>query len=192
MIFEISEPLCKNDISLHVLNKKHVDALVAISRDVRIWKFGTHDFSDESIFREKWIQKAFFEMENNKRICFVIFLGNKIIGSSSYYHIDPDNKNLSIGYTWFHPDYWGSSVNPLSKLIMLDYAFDTLDMIRVEFCVDSINLPSQNSLSKFGIQKEGVLRNHMILSSKRIRDSVIFSVIPQEWLVIKSNIERFI
>ncbi len=192
MIFKISEPICKNNISLCVLSEENVDTLVAISRDARIWKFGTHDFSDETIFREKWIQKAFCEMENNKRICFVIFLDDKIIGSSSYYHIDTVNKNLSIGYTWFHPDYWGSSVNPLSKLIMLDYAFETLSMIRVEFCVDSINLPSQNSLAKFGIQREGVLRNHMILSNNRIRDSVIFSVIPQEWLMIKSNIERFI
>lgn len=157
MIFKISEPLCKNNISLHVLNEKHVDALVAISRDARIWKFGTHDFSDEMIFREKWIQKAFSEVENNKRICFVIFLGNKIIGSSSYYHIDPDNKNLLIGYTWFHPDYWGSSVNPLCKLIMLDYVFKTLNMIRLNILV-LMRCMHWRRLSKNGV----VSRSHCL------------------------------
>src|SRR3990167_4926870 len=175
----------KNKITLTVLDGSHIENLVQISRDERIWKFATHDFSNEKIFRKKWIQKAFDEIKENKRICFVVLLDGKIIGSSSLYQLDSDNKKCSMGYTWFSPEYWGSYVNPTVKFILLNYVFNTLNFNRVEFCVDSMNLPSRQSLAKFKIQEEGLLRNHMILSNGRIRHSVIFSVIKEEWPLVE-------
>src|SRR3990167_1497330 len=174
MIFQITQPFCKNGISLHILNETHIDQLIKISRDERIWRFGIHNFCDEKIFREKWIKKAFSEMENNQRVCFSVFQDEKIIGSSSFYHIDSDNKKLSMGYTFFHPNFWGTNVNPLTKLMMFEYAFEQLNYNRIELTVDSMNLSSCNSLKKIGIQQEGILRNHMVLFDGRIRHSVIF------------------
>ena len=75
---------------------------------------------------------------------------------------------------------------------MLEYAFKELGCIRVEFQVDSLNTPSQNALQKIGIKQEGILRNHMLLSNGRIRDTYIYSIIPDEWPAIKQNIKQAI
>lgn len=190
MIFNITEKLSRGDVTLKVFEEKFIDPLLNISVDQRIWQYTPEAFSDPLVFKEKWINKAIKQMENNKRICFVVFFEKEIAGSSSYYQIDLENKKLNIGYTWFHPKFWGSTVNPLTKLIMLEYAFEHLNCIRVEFSVDSLNLPSCKALKKLNISEEGVLRNHMILADGRIRDSVIYAVTNQEWPKIKRKIQE--
>lgn len=188
-MFNASLQNSNGDLNLNVLNEDLVVDLVNLSSDSRIWKFRSEPFHEPQVFKEIWIDKTFKQMQSNKRICYVIYVDKKMAGSSSFYQIDAENKSLNIGYTWFHPDFWGTKANPLTKLIMLEYVFEQLDFNRVEFSVDSVNLPSRKALEKYGIKQEGVLRNHMILSDGRVRDSVIYSVIQQEWPEIKTNIE---
>ncbi|MDX2165381.1 MAG: GNAT family protein [Gammaproteobacteria bacterium] len=186
---QIESALAKDDIELHVLNETHIPQLEKLAQDERIWKFATHEHNR---FKEEWIDKAITQMQQNKRLCLVIFYQGNIVGSTSYYHIDLDNKKLTIGHTWLHPNHWGSKINRVIKLMMLEYAFDKLGFIRVEFQVDSLNIPSQNALQKIGIKHEGILRNHMLLSNGRIRNTYVYSVIPEEWPMIKQNIERML
>ncbi len=188
-ILKIKTPLKQDSIELHILNESHFSDLEKLANDKRIWQFATFEHNR---FKAEWIDKALMHMQQNKRICFVIFYQAKIVGSTSYYHIDVDNKKLIIGYTWLHPDYWGSKINRIIKLLMLEYAFKELGCIRVEFQVDSLNTPSQNALQKIGIKQEGILRNHMLLSIGRIRDTYIYSIIPDEWPAIKQNIQQAI
>lgn len=190
MILKINEKLRKDNVTLTLLNEKFIDSLVKLSDDKRIWQYVPEKFHESTVFQENWIHKAIKQIENDKRICFVVSFSEEIVGSSSYYQLDLENKKLNIGYTWFHPKFWGTKVNPLTKLIMLEYAFETLNCVRVEFSVDAVNLPSRKALNNLGIQQEGILRNHLTLSDGRIRDSVIFSVTYQEWPEIKNNIQR--
>lgn len=76
--------------------------------------------------------------------------------------------------------------------MMLENAFETLKLNRVGFSVDSINQRSCCALEKLGIKHEGILRNHLILPNKRARDSVIFSVINDEWIKIKNHLEKIL
>ncbi len=184
--------ISKDALRLQVLNEDLVSDLTNLSSDSRIWRFRPEPLYEPRVFKEKWIDKAFEQMQIKKRICYVVSVDQRMAGSSSYYDIDSENKKLSIGYTWFHPDYWGTTVNPLTKLIMLEHAFEQLGFNRVEFSVDSINIPSRKSLEKYGIKQEGILRNHMILTDGRIRDSVIYSVISQEWPEIKTRIQSLV
>lgn len=179
--------LSKDDIVLTVLNKDHESPLTALAAEKGIWEYAPEQYYEPEIFRKKWFDKALRQMEAKERICFVISHKNKIIGSSSYYEIDNSHKKLNIGYTWFHPTIWGTKINALSKLIMLEYAFETLKVNRVGFCIDSLNERSARALIKLGIKPEGILRNHMVLPNKRIRHSQMFSVISDEWMEIKNN-----
>lgn len=187
MIFEKELKLCKHDAELHVLNIKHVDMLTDLALEEKIWEHAPNKYYQTNIFKEKWFDKAVKQMNENDRVCFVIFYKNEIIGSSSYYEIDFENKKTNIGYTWFHPSVWGTKINALSKLIMLEYAFETLNLNRVGFSVDSQNERSCRALKKLGIKQEGILRNHLVLPN-RTRDSVIFSVIDNEWPEVKKSL----
>jgi RimJ/RimL family protein N-acetyltransferase len=173
------------------LNKKHENVLTELAAEKTIWTYAPEPYYQPEIFKEKWLNKAITQMNVNERICFVISYDENVVGSSSYYEIDLPNKRATIGYTWFHPQVWGSKINTLSKLIMLEYAFETLQLNRVGFCVDSLNKRSCLALEKLGITREGILRNHMVLPD-RIRHSVIYSVISDEWAVVKKSLEKIL
>ena len=190
MKFENNLSLQMQDIKLVLLNQSHIEPLAALAVNKKIWEYAPDDFYQPEIFKRKWLDKAMTKMANNERTCFVIFRGDQITGSSSYYNIDVDNKTLDIGYTWFDPDYWGTKLNPLSKLILMDHAFYSLQFNRVGFFVDSINLRSCHALKKLDVKQEGILRNHLILSNGRIRHSVVFSVISEEWPETRKNIMK--
>lgn len=189
MIFENNSNLNMGNVTLRMLETNHINQLEKLASDNKIWQHASEPFHESETFREKWFNKAIAQMNTKDRICFVIFQDGKMAGSSSYYEIDIDNKKLNIGYTWLHPSFWGTHLNAISKLILLDYAFNILKFNRVGFSVDSLNHHSCNALTKLGIKQEGILRNHLILSNSRIRDSVIYSVIQDEWTEIKKYIE---
>lgn len=190
MILNIDQQMCKGNIVMHLFDEQYADELANLAADARIWQYMPESLHESAIFKEKWITKTINHIKNHQRVCFIVFHKEQMAGSSSYYQIDIKNKKLNIGYTWFHPNFWGTSVNPLTKLIMLEYAFEILAFNRVEFSVEALNPLSRKALKKFGIQPEGVLRNHMVLSNGRIRDSVIYSIIKTEWPEIKENIQR--
>lgn len=111
------------------------------------------------------------------------------IGSSSYCDIRLANKGIEIGWTWLAKEHRGTSVNPESKLLMMTYAFETLGCERVQLKCDARNILSQNAIAKLGAVREGVLRKHVVVREGFIRDSVIFSVLREEWPRVKAGLE---
>jgi RimJ/RimL family protein N-acetyltransferase len=120
----------------------------------------------------------------------VIYLASgNAIGCTRYLNIDPLNRSLEIGGTWYGLDYQGTMVNTECKYLLLQYAFEELACIRVWFKADMRNLRSIHAMERIGAIKEGVLRNHMILPDGYIRDSALFSLLPNEWPRVKQNLE---
>lgn len=190
MILDIGQQMGKGDVMLRLFDEGYTDELAKIAADTRIWQYMPESLHEPAKFKEKWINKTIIHIKDHKRVCFIVFHKGQMAGSSSYYQIDIENKKLTIGYTWLHPNFWGTIVNLIIKLIMLKYAFEVLTFNRVEFSVDVLNSPSRQALSKFGIQQEGILRNRLVLSNGRIRDSAIYSIINTEWPKIKANLQR--
>jgi RimJ/RimL family protein N-acetyltransferase len=110
-----------------------------------------------------------------------------VAGTSSYLFIDPMNRTLEIGGTWLRPEFRGTSVNPEMKMLMLEHAF-TAGCERVQFTVDTRNSRSQNAMLKLGATKEGVIRRHLITWTGHKRDSVLFSIIADEWAGIRDQL----
>jgi RimJ/RimL family protein N-acetyltransferase len=113
----------------------------------------------------------------------------RAIGSTSYLDIQPQNKSLEIGWTWLGKPYWRTPRNTECKYLLLKYAFEVQQAIRVQLKTDSRNYISQNAIQRIGGVKEGVLRNHMIYPSGYIRDTVYFSILNREWPEVKARLE---
>ncbi len=113
-----------------------------------------------------------------------------ILGSSSYLNIALPEKRLEIGSTWYIRRLWATDVNPECKLLLMTYAFETLGIRRVEFCVDAINTRSRAAVTKLGVVQEGILRSHRFTEAGRIRDTVYFSVLEGEWPAVKAGLLR--
>lgn len=92
------------------------------------------DIFKPEIFKTHWLDKVIQHQEKGTRFCFVIYWQGELAGSSSFYDLDHSaHKCLSIGFTWYHPDFWGSALNPTVKYLLLNYAFEKLGMLRVAF-----------------------------------------------------------
>ncbi|MDJ1499626.1 GNAT family protein [Xanthocytophaga agilis] len=102
--------------------------------------------------------------------------------------IQPKHKKLEIGFTWMHPDYWGSSINTECKFLLLHYCFEHLDIQRVHIKTDETNTRSRKAIEKIGGQFEGIIRNDMVRDNGTKRNSASYSIIDQDWQHIKAHL----
>jgi RimJ/RimL family protein N-acetyltransferase len=103
------------------------------------------------------------------------------LGSTRYGNIVREHRRLEIGWTWLTPSRQRTAANTEAKLLLLTHAFETLGAVRVEFKTDALNARSRAALLRIGATEEGVFRKHMQTGSGRVRDSVYFSIVDDEW-----------
>lgn len=187
----LSKILNGDTVDLLPLEKKHFGELEIIAAEKKIWEFYTIDGSEPLKLREA-LDTALTEMERGTQVPFVIFhkVHNKVIGSTRFLDIQLHNRKLEIGWTWLHPDYWATVVNPECKLLLLTHCFEDLDLVRVQFKTDENNLRSRNAIEKVGGKFEGVLRNDMIRDNGTKRNSAYYSIIDEEWPVVKMQLKK--
>jgi RimJ/RimL family protein N-acetyltransferase len=113
----------------------------------------------------------------------------RVAGATRYLNIMPKDRGLEIGGTWYGTDFQRTAINTECKYLLMTHAFETLHAIRVQLKTDSRNERSQKAIERIGAKKEGVLRNHMILSDGYIRHSVFYSILDTEWAGVKKNLE---
>jgi N-acetyltransferase len=113
----------------------------------------------------------------------------KIVGTTRFYEIFANDRKAAIGYTWLAQSAQRTPVNTEAKLLLLRHAFETWKFVRVELITDVLNAQSRAAILRLGAKQEGILRNHLILPSGRIRDSVVFSIIDSEWPEVKARLE---
>lgn len=111
------------------------------------------------------------------------------VGVSGYLEIRPEHRGLEIGRTWIGKANQGSRVNPESKYLLFRHAFETLGALRVQLKTDLLNLHSQRAIEKLGAVREGVLRQYQIRSNGVVRDTVMYSVLANEWPDLKARLE---
>ena len=169
-------------VDLISLSEQHFPVLESLASVKRIWEFYTFDGSDPNSF-SKAINSTLVEREKGNQFPFIILhkSENKIIGSTSFLDIQPHHKKLEIGFTWIHPDYWGTAINLECKLLLLTYCFENLHTQRVQLKTDENNIRSRKAIEKIGGQFEGILRNDMLRSNNTKRNSAYYSIIEEEW-----------
>ena len=101
---------------------------------------------------------------------------------------NPLHKRVEIGYTFLGKSWQRTAINTEAKLLMLTHAFETLELNRVELLADYLNQASRKAILRLGAKEEGLLRNHMVMPNGRLRDSVLFSIIKNEWPGVKENL----
>jgi RimJ/RimL family protein N-acetyltransferase len=119
-------------------------------------------------------------LANSNNRTFVLFAGDELAGMSSFLGIDDGRQVLEIGGTYYRPQIRGTGFNRKAKDMMLRRAF-ACGIRRVQFRVDSRNQRSQVAMIKIGAIREGLLRADRITWTGHVRDTVLFSVLAEEW-----------
>ncbi|MDQ6420576.1 GNAT family protein [Paenibacillus sp. LHD-117] len=175
-------------VKLVPLERAHTHPLFEAAQAPEIWAhypITIETFAD----MESFVSKALEGRERNEQYPFAVFdkeLG-KFVGSTRYLRISEANNNLNIGSTWYAPEVWRTGVNTETKYLMLKYAFEILQVNRVEIVTSTDNKRSQRAIERLGAVKEGVLRKkyHNL-------DYIIYSIIPDEWEAVSHRLEGFL
>jgi RimJ/RimL family protein N-acetyltransferase len=178
-------------VRLEPLSEAHIPALAKVGLDEKIWRYMRYGKVETVKQLTAWVRELLDLQSQGSDLPFAVIhlASGGAIGCTRYLNIDPLNRSLEIGGTWYGLDYQGTQVNSECKYLLLKHAFEKLDCIRVWFKTDLRNQRSQRALQRLGVVKEGVLRNHMILADGYIRDSVVYSLLPSEWPQVKMKLE---
>jgi RimJ/RimL family protein N-acetyltransferase len=140
---------------------------------------------------QRLVDKAFTEQERGESIVFVTVerKSGRTVGSTRFMNIDRANRRVEIGSTWIAPAWQRTPVNTEAKYLMLRHAFEVWGCVRVELKTDALNQKSRNAILRIGAKEEGTLRRHVVTWTGRIRDSVYFSILDDEWPEVKTKLE---
>ena len=137
-----------------------------------------------------WIEASLQAQSQGKALPFVVRLrsNGRIVGSTRYMNIEPAQRRLEIGTTFYAASVQRSALNTECKRLLLGHAFDTLGCIAVEFRTHWFNQRSREAIARLGAKQDGVLRKHQRLPDGSFRDTVVFSITDDEWPAVRTHL----
>jgi RimJ/RimL family protein N-acetyltransferase len=159
-----------------------------------IWKFSLIQAGSADKLK-KYIQIALDAKAAKKEYPFIVFdkKSQTYAGSTRFYDIQLDNQTLQLGYTWYGSAFQGTGLNKHCKFLLLQFAFENIDVIRVEFRADNNNKKSIAAMKSIGCIEEGLLRDHLpTADGAGRRDSIILSILKSEWPAVKEQLYKSI
>lgn len=177
------EYVLENDrIKLIPLKQEHLNDLLPFAlNEPGLWEYSLTP-GDGIENMTKYVAKAVADRESGTSYPFVVFdkKFNTIIGSTRFYDIQPHHKTTQLGFTWYGSKYHGTGANKSCKYLLLDFAFEIMQVKRVEFRADAKNAQSIAAMKSLGCVPEGILRSNCASETGR-RDSIILSILQSEW-----------
>lgn len=172
------------------LAHEHLGGLCAVGLDEELWKWVPTRVLDRQGMQE-YVALALDEQRRGVSMPFVTTLkdSGQIVGCTRYANISVPDGRLEIGWTWIGKPWQRSAVNTEAKYLMLRHAFEALCCTRVELKTDGLNDKSRAAILRIGAKQDGILRKHTMTYSGRIRDTVYFSILDDEWPSVKAALE---
>lgn len=177
-------------VRLEPLEEQHREVLRATGNDPDLWRFANVNL-DNSDF-DSWFDHRLAEMKRAGEMTYAVLdkASGAYAGSTSLLAYVPAHKRVEIGWTWYAKPFWAGAVNPSCKRLLLGQGFDVLGLNRVELKADARNERSCKAMTRFGATFEGVHRSHMVRPDGRLRDTAWFSVIREEWPVVRDGLDQ--
>jgi len=165
--------------------ERHVADLLAAAQDDAVWAWfpyarpRTEDDVRAMLERERAIALPFAQVDA---------ASGRAAGVTTYRDVDDRHRTLEVGGTWLGRAYWRTAVNTEAKLLILGHAFEALAANRVAIKTDIRNERSQAAIARLGAVREGVLRHQYVRRDGTLRDSVMYSIVPEEWPAVRAHL----
>jgi RimJ/RimL family protein N-acetyltransferase len=175
-------------VRLEPLGPQHTAGLALAAADGEVWrKWSTWIPSPDQIPAD--IELRLADHASGRMVPWATCLPDGTpVGETTYWDVDVANRRLEIGGTWLAASAQRTKVNPEAKLLQLTRAFDELECLAVEFRTHWHNRQSRRAITALGAKQDGVLRNHRIMPDGSLRDTVVFSIVRDEWPAVRSGL----
>jgi RimJ/RimL family protein N-acetyltransferase len=179
-------------VRLEPMTVDHVSGLSLAGKDESIWKYMLYGALTTKDSMSAWVDSILLLQAAGTDLPFTVIhlASGRVAGATRYMEMRPPHRSLEIGGTWYAPEFQRTAVNTECKYLLLKYAFEELNCIRVQFKADARNERSIRGIEHLGAIREGVLRNHYVLLDGIFRDSVYFSILDREWPGVKKRLEE--
>ena len=177
-------------IRLEPISPDHLAGLVKAASDGELWKLWFTSVPEPGATLT-YIDDALKGMRDGHMLPWAVrdLSDHEIVGSTRYHDIVPAIDRVEIGYTWYAQRCQRSHVNTACKLLLLAHAFDQLGCAVVGLRTDNFNFRSQRAIEGIGAKKDGVLRHHQARRDGTVRDSVMFSILKDDWRDVRRHLE---
>lgn len=174
-------------VELHPLQAEHAGPLVHAAQDGELWNMKVTVIPGPDTV-QAYMTKALEGRQAGTVMPFAIVQRETglVVGSTRFWKIDRSNRKLEIGHTWLSQSVQRSGLNTEMKYLLLRYAFETMNCVRVQFTTDELNEKSRAAILRIGATQEGIVRHERIMPDGRKRNSVRFSIIDTEWPEVKA------
>jgi RimJ/RimL family protein N-acetyltransferase len=176
--------ILENDnVLLHPLRISDYENLLEFSEtEPELWKFSLVSAAGSKGLKE-YLKIALEGRSQKNEYPFIVFDKgkNRYAGSTRFYDINIEFQTLQLGYTWYGKNFQGTGLNKNCKYLLLEFAFDQLQMVRVEFRADNNNDRSIAAMKSIGCKVDGILRSNMPKRDGGRRDSIVLSILRHEW-----------
>ncbi len=183
--------LAGRHVRLEPLSEAHVPDLALAGRDPEIWRWMPYGEVTNEERMLVWVRDMLSRQARGTDLPFAVvhLASGRAIGCSRYLDIQPANRALEVGGTWYAAEHQRSAANTECKLLILGHAFEGIGVGRVQFKTDLRNERSQRAIERIGAVREGVLRDHMVMPDGHVRSSVYYSILAREWPGVRAFLE---
>jgi len=177
-------------VRLEPLSLEHEAGLKAAAQDGKLWELFFTSVPDPDKTK-KYIDDALEGQKLGHMLPWAVrdLKTNTIVGTTRYHDIVPVSDRVEIGYTWYAQRVQRSHVNTACKLLLFELAFEKIKCKVVGLRTDNFNFRSQRAIEALGAKKDGVIRQHWPRRDGSIRDTVMYSVLRDEWPAVKKHLE---
>jgi RimJ/RimL family protein N-acetyltransferase len=186
-----SQTLSGQAVRLEPLTEQHLPGLKSAVEDGRLWQLMATNVPHPDHLAG-FFQQAMEEQAAGLSQVYVSVAqaDDQVIGSSRFLNTNWAQARTEIGYTFIAQSHQRTAVNTEAKYLMLQHAFQDLGFNRVAFRTDFLNQRSRRAIERLGAKYEGLLRNHVVMPDGRIRDTVVYSIIANEWPGISQYLQE--
>jgi RimJ/RimL family protein N-acetyltransferase len=185
----LSVPLRGRFVVLEPLTHSHVDGLKDAATDGELWQLWYASVPSPKEMMS-YVDAA-IKASTNGNMAFVVkdLQTQKVVGTTRFYNVEPAHKRGLIGYTWYAKSAQGTAINTEAKYLLMQYWFEVQQANAVEFRTHFFNEASRRAIERLGAKQDGILRSHQILKDGSVRDTVVYSIIANEWPAVKNNLQ---
>ncbi len=167
----------------------HHDALVAAARDGELWRLWYTSVPSPEGMAAEIQRRLALAAAGSMRPFTVLDASGRVVGMTTYMHIDAKNRRVEIGSTWTAQSAQRTALNTQCKRLLLGHAFEQLQCIAVELRTHRLNVQSRRAIERLGAQLDGILRAHMLAADGTVRDTAVYSITAAEWPAVRSHLD---